>query len=159
MARCASIRRDRGRVDDEVPASLRNPSPAAKPNRTSARDAPLIDGSRGTSCGMARTRWGALRDIRIPRSTALRRAMPTLPVARYLSPPCTSFELQRLVPKARSCFSISATLSPRVAASSAMPAPVMPPPITMTSTFSPSASAASSVARRGLLSAVDPVMV
>ena len=86
-----SIGLDRGSVDDGVPESLRSPSPATKPNRTSARDALFIDGNSGTSCGMALTRWGALRVIRIPRSIALRRAIPILPVARYRSPPCTSF--------------------------------------------------------------------
>ena len=75
IARAVSIRRDRGSVDDGVPASLRSPSPAAKPKRTKARDAVFISGSSGTSCGMALTRCGALRVIRIPRSTALRRAM------------------------------------------------------------------------------------
>ena len=48
--------RDRGSVDDGVPASLRSPSPATKPNRTSAREAVFIDGSSGTSCGIALTR-------------------------------------------------------------------------------------------------------
>src|SRR5690554_7235693 len=49
-------------------------------------------------------------------------------------PPCTSLELQPLVPLARSCDSSRATLSPRLAASRATPAPVIPPPTTSTST-------------------------
>ena len=52
----ASMRRDRGSVEDGVPASLRSASPATKPVRTSARDAVFIAGSSGTSCGMALTR-------------------------------------------------------------------------------------------------------
>ena len=84
MARASSapMRRERGSTDDLVPARARSPSPATNPVRTSARFAHPVSASSGTSCGMACTRWGALRVIRIPRSTALRRAMPTLPVAR-----------------------------------------------------------------------------
>ena len=39
-----------------------------------------------------------------------------------------------LVPKAKSCCSTKPTFSPRIAASRAIPAPVMPPPIMSTST-------------------------
>src|SRR5579883_2253360 len=48
-------------------------------------------------------------------------------------PPCTSFVDLLLVPPAKSAFSIRATVYPRVAASNATPAPVIPPPITKTS--------------------------
>src|SRR6185295_10513399 len=48
-----------------------------------------------------------------------------------------SFDERELVPLAKSRFSISATESPRDAASSATPAPVIPPPITATSNTSP----------------------
>ena len=51
-------------------------------------------------------------------------------------------------------FSTSATRSPRAAASNAIPAPVIPPPITTTSNGSPSASAVRSAARRVALRAV-----
>ena len=136
----------------------RNTSPARNPVRTSARCERLIDGSSGTSCGIALTRCGALTDIRMPRSIELRRAMPTLPLARYRSPPWASFELHRLVPKAKSCFSTSTTDSPRLAASSAIPVPVIPPPMTMTSTAAPSPSAVRSVRRRAAVRALGSRM-
>src|SRR3954462_2956524 len=63
-----------------------------------------------------------------------------------------SFELQRLVPCARSTRSSSATESPREAASRATPAPVTPPPATTTSTR-PAATAPRSLARRSEFSA------
>ncbi|COY35115.1 Uncharacterised protein [Mycobacterium tuberculosis] len=59
------------------------------------------------------------------------------------------------MPNARSCFSTKATVRPRVAASKAMPTPVMPPPITMTSSAPPSASAVRSAERRAALSAAE----
>jgi hypothetical protein len=55
------------------------------------------------------------------------------------------------VPWARSRRSTSATVSPRVAASRAMPAPVTPPPTTRRSTTSPAASSSSSRSRRARL--------
>ena len=82
IASAGPIRRGRGSTEDFVPAITRSRSPAPKPTRTSARWERLIAGSRGTSCAIALTRWGAVRVIRMPRSTELRRAMPTLPVAR-----------------------------------------------------------------------------
>jgi hypothetical protein len=63
---------------------------------------------------------------------------------KYRNPPWTSFEERLLVPDAKSAFSTSATLNPRVAASSATPAPVIPPPITTTSNRS---AASDSIAR------------
>lgn len=91
-----------------------------------------------------------------PRSTELRRAIPTFPVARYLRPPCTSFELHLLVPKAKSCLSTRTTFKPREAASKAMPVPGMPAPITRTSTCpSPAARAARSFDRRALFNDED----
>src|SRR5579883_1296528 len=55
-------------------------------------------------------------------------------------PPCTSFVDLLLVPLAKSAFSIRATVYPRAAASSATPAPVIPPPITRTSKWPLSSS-------------------
>src|SRR5579885_1510416 len=55
-------------------------------------------------------------------------------------PPCTSFVDLLLVPPAKSAFSTRATVYPRAAASSATPAPVIPPPITRTSKWPLSSS-------------------
>ena len=41
-----------------------------------------IDGVSGSTIGRARTRWGAVRCIRIPRSTALSWATSSWPLAR-----------------------------------------------------------------------------
>ena len=82
IACCALIRRGRGSTEDGVPANARSTSPARNPVRTSARWDRFIDGSSGTSCGMALTRCGALTPIRMPRSSELLRAIPTLPLAR-----------------------------------------------------------------------------
>ena len=81
-ARLAEMRRDRGNVDDQVPAM--RAAHRLRGSRCAPAPVPRVPiaGSKGTSCGMALTRCGALRVIRIPRSTALRLAMPTLPVAR-----------------------------------------------------------------------------
>lgn len=57
--------------------------------------------------------------------------------ARYLSPPWIIRADLLLVPLAKSPFSTKTTLSPRMAASLAIPAPVIPPPITMTSNGPP----------------------
>ena len=66
--------------------------------------------------------------------------------SRYRNPPWISL-LERLeVPDEKSARSTSATLSPRVAASSAMPAPVTPPPTTSRSKVA-SPSSASAEAR------------
>ncbi len=69
----------------------------------------------------------------MPRSRSDSLTRPKSPCSRYRRPPCTSREERPEVPAAKSSFSASATESPRAAASSAMPAPVIPPPITSTS--------------------------
>src|SRR5271154_1995104 len=48
-------------------------------------------------------------------------------------PPCNSRLERLLVPEAKSCCSINPVFNPRMAASRAMPAPTMPPPIINTS--------------------------
>ena len=51
-------------------------------------------------------------------------------------PPCTSFDERDDVPMAKSPRSTRAVRRPRLAASSAQPAPVIPPPTTTTSNSS-----------------------
>ena len=55
------------------------------------------------------------------------------PWRRYLSPPCTSFVDRLDVPDAKSCASTRSARSPIRAASATIPAPVIPPPTTITS--------------------------
>ena len=81
-----------------------------------------------------------IRRSRLASSTSLRS-----PVSRYLRPPCTSRLDRELVPDPKSCCSTSTVRSPRMAASRATPAPVMPPP--MTSRSAGWAVSCSSVAR------------
>jgi hypothetical protein len=50
--------------------------------------------------------------------------------SRYRIPPCINFELLELAPEAKVFFSNRTTLKPRKAASRAIPAPAMPPPMT-----------------------------
>ena len=64
-------------------------------------------------------------------------------------PPCTSFDERLEVPEAQSRASTIPTRRPRVAASSALPVPTMPPPMTRMSSsfvFSTSIAAARSAA-------------
>src|SRR5438067_9950231 len=76
-----------------------------------------------------RTRWGAsLRSS--SRSRADCRTRPISPCSRYRRPPWTSLEERLDVPDAKSRASTRATAKPRVAASSATAAPVIPPPTT-----------------------------
>src|SRR4051812_42097329 len=77
------------------------------------------------------------------------------PISRYRSPPWISLLDALEVPAARSRASTSPTRSPRVAASSAAPAPVMPPPMTRTSR-SPEVSA--SMARCRAAGSSAPLM-
>ncbi len=58
--------------------------------------------------------------------------------AKYRSPPCTSLDDRLDVPEAKSRASTSPTFRPRLAASSAAPAPTTPAPITRTSNCSSS---------------------
>ena len=88
----------------------------------------------GITNGIGRIRCGAIVVASRLRSTADSHATATCPLVMYRTPPCASLLDQRLVPAARSCRSTSATDSPRLAASSATPAPVTPPPTTRTST-------------------------
>ena len=78
-----------------------------------------------TSC----TRCGAFWR-RIPRSFNASITSEMLPCSRYRTPPCTSFVLRLDVPLQKSSRSSSSTAYPRFAASTAIPAPVAPPPIT-----------------------------
>ena len=64
-------------------------------------------------------------------------------------PPCTIFEDFDDVPDAKSSFSTSAVLRPRLAASSATPAPVTPPPMTSTSNSSSARRRSASSRRKG----------
>ena len=111
-----------------VPASMRSPSPATNPIRTKAR-------WRGswTAAAEPTAAWRAPDgSVAGHQDAALHSAAPRdADVARgqIAQPPCTSLELHRLVPNARSCFSTSTTDSPRLAASRAIPVPVMPPPM------------------------------
>lgn len=70
-------------------------------------------------------------------------------VAMYLLPPHSSFELRDDVSDAKSPRSTHATLRPRVAASSAVPQPVAPPPMTRMSNSAPLASAFTCFSRDG----------
>ena len=143
----APMRRERGSTDDLVPAGRA----ARRRPRTRAhqrRFAHPVSGQQRDQLRHGVHEVGALRVIRIPRSTALRRRCRRCRW-RGSAAPCTSFELQRLVPNARSCFSTSTAVSPRLAASSAMPAPVIPPPMTSTSTSPPPATAARSAVAAG----------
>ena len=74
-------------------------------------------------------------------SVAASRTILTSPCTRYLRPPCTIFEDLLDVPEAKSRASTRHTDNPRSAASRAIPAPVIPPPITRTSKVSPSNAA------------------
>src|SRR3954452_13409115 len=67
------------------------------------------------------------------RSSSASRTRPRSKFCRYRRPPWTIFEERLEVPLPKSSRSSSATEYPRVAASRATPAPVMPPPITTTS--------------------------
>src|SRR5580658_9052045 len=82
--------------------------------------------------GTGRIRCGASRS-RMPRSASDSRTRPKSPCSRYRRPPWISREERPEVPAAKSSFSTSATEYPRAAASRAMPAPVIPPPMTSTS--------------------------
>ena len=64
-------------------------------------------------------------------------------------PPWTILEDFDDVPEAKSPFSTSAVLSPRLAASSATPAPVTPPPMTSTSNSSSARRRSASSRRKG----------
>ena len=137
-----------------MPASGRMASPARRPAVGARRDGAGRPASAGSASAAARTRCGAVRVSRTSRSRADSQAMPDgRPGRGSAGRRATSFELQRLVPWARSPRSTSATLRPREAASSATPAPVMPPPTTRTSTTRPSASSPSSRRRRWAVSA------
>ena len=90
--------------------------------------------------GVSRARFGAI-SWTIFRSDAASRTRATSPMARYRRPPWIIFDERLLVPEPKSLASIRATERPRIAASLATPAPVMPPPITATSKVrAPSAS-------------------
>ena len=82
--------------------------------------------------GIGLTRCGASR-CRMARSRRDSWTRPNSRCSRYRRPPWTSREERPEVPEAKSSFSTRATERPRAAASRAMPAPVIPPPITSTS--------------------------
>lgn len=74
------------------------------------------------------TRCGAFF-INIPRSFKASITSFMLPCCRYRTPPCTNFVLREEVPFAKSNFSTNRVLNPLVAASTAIPKPVAPPPM------------------------------
>src|SRR3954452_1373072 len=92
------------------------------------------------------TRCGAIRCRSRPRSIRASRTSRKSSCSRYRMPPCTSLDDRLEVPEAKSRASSRPTLSPRVAASTAEPAPTMPPPTTRMSS-SVSLSAAIAAAR------------
>ena len=103
---------------------------------------------RGSRNGSGLTRCGAIESSSRPRSASASRTSPNSRCSRYRSPPCARRDERLLVPEAQSRFSSSPTVRPRVAASSAAPAPTTPPPMTRTS--SGSASICSSDSTRSL---------
>ncbi len=80
---------------------------AVRPAATGGRS-----GVSGTVKGRARTRCGAIVSTMRARSVADSHATPTSPLARYRSPPWTSFVDHREVPLARSRRSTRATERP-----------------------------------------------
>ncbi len=78
--------------------------------------------------GTGRARCGASTERMRPRSCSASLTRPKSSISRYRSPPWMSLEERDDVPAAQSFASTMPTLSPRVTASSAAPAPTMPPP-------------------------------
>src|SRR6185436_4166209 len=76
-----------------------------------------------TGCTRCGESWS-----RRSRSRQARRVMRSCICLRYRKPPWMSFDERDEVPEARSPFSTSSARSPRCAASSSTPQPVMPPP-------------------------------
>src|SRR5437868_280342 len=103
--------------------------PSSRASRRGRNPSLVNTGSRN---GSTRTRCGAVRRSTC-RSASASYTRRTSRCCRYRMPPCTSFEDFDDVPEAKSPFSINAVRRPRDAASSATPAPVMPPPTTRTS--------------------------
>ena len=75
-------RRGRGSSERGVRAAARSRSPARRPCIASSPCCLETAPVSGITIGMARVRCGAVRVIRMPRSTALSRATPICPLAR-----------------------------------------------------------------------------
>ena len=118
-------------------------SPAWTPASASYRSRPgaeyarsLMPCLRGSRNGVGWTRCGARVSTSRRRSCSASRTRPQVESLEVAEAPWMSL-LERLdVPAAKSRFSTSATESPRLAASSATPQPVTPPPTTSTSNVS-----------------------
>ena len=138
-AATAPIRRGRGSTEDGVPgqrpqyvAGLGNrpaPTPVGPGSSPGAADQ-LRHGAHQVRCRPGH------QDAALDRTAAGDAHVAGCQAAQA---PCTSLNSIYWSRKARSCLSTSTTDRPRLAASSAIPVPVIPPPMTTTSTGRPSA--------------------